>query len=266
MEEVLNNLEVNHNLRQKDWVGLFLKNLQEEKPSLWIEEERKLGQLGLYFPELVACFSVQQNRFHRYDVYYHLIYSCDAAPKNSLTLRLSALFHDIGKALTQKKVGEEYAFYNHEIKSTEIAYEVLNRWEVPLSLIKKVTLLVRYHMFHYQDFWTDSAVRRLIRKVGIQNIEDLFLLRVADREGNGFRQGEPLKLKDFRQRIQDILKEEKKFKITDLKINGQDLIALGIKPSPKMGEILKILHQEVEKKALENFKETLKEEVKKRFL
>lgn len=254
MEEILN---------EKQWAELLLKELSENpKPSDWIEAERESGRLERFFPELFACFGMEQNRFHRYDVYHHLIYACDAAPLK-ISIRLSALFHDIGKAVTRKGSGQEFTFYNHEIRGTEIAYRVLNRWGLPSGLVKKVTLLVRYHMFHYQDQWTDSAVRRILKKIGRENLEDLFMLRVADREGNGFRSGEPLKVKDFRGRIDELLKEEARFKITDLKIGGNELMNLGVEPGPRMGLILKNLFERVVRGELNNEAPGLMEEARK---
>lgn len=244
------------------WIQELIEVLKTwDTLSQWIEKEREKGRLKKHLPELEACIGVEQNRFHRYDVYHHLLYSCDAAVKK-LDIRLAALFHDIGKPLCRFKSGEDWAFYNHEIASTKIAYHVFQRWGLDQNLIKKVTLLIRYHMFHYRDEWSDSAVRRIIRKVGMENLEDLFLLRVADREGNGFRQGEPSKLQDFRHHIRRVQEEAARFKITDLKIGGEDLKELGMTPGPAMGKILKSLAEKVSTGKIENEKYFLREEAR----
>jgi poly(A) polymerase/tRNA nucleotidyltransferase (CCA-adding enzyme) len=248
----------------KEWVSQLLDILKtHDQPSLWLEEQRANGNLKKYFPELEACYGVKQNQYHKYDVYHHLIYSCDAAVKR-LDIRLAALMHDIGKPVCKKKIQDgDWVFYNHEIVSTDIAYQTLKRWDVEWPLVRKVTLLIRYHMFHYQDEWSDSAVRRLIRKVGEDNLEDLFLLRVADREGNGYRSGEPAKITDLRGHIKKILDEEKRFKVTDLKISGKDLMALGMKPGPQMGELLKTLFEKVDAGEIPNEREVLLKEAEK---
>lgn len=249
---------------EKDWVQeLFTILKKSDKPSDWLKAEKEKGYINQFLPELSACEGIEQNKYHKYDVYHHLIYSCDAAEKR-LEIRLAALLHDIGKPFCKKGDGEGSSFYNHEIIGTDIAYKILKRWHAPGWLVRKVTLLVRHHMFHYRDNWTDSAVRRIMRKVGRENMEDLFLVRVADREGNGFRKGEPLKLKDFRERIARIVEEEKRFKVKDLKIAGQDLLDLGMKPGPAMGKLLKELCVDVVAGNLENEREPLLEEVKKR--
>ncbi len=249
-------------MTNKEWGEALLSVLLEkDKPSIWIEEQRKNGNLKEFFPELLNCYAITQNKFHKYDVYHHLLYSCDAAIKK-IHIRLSALFHDIGKAKTQRQKGNESTFYNHEIVGAEIVYQILNRWEVDIKLIKKVVLLVRHHMFHYIDEWRDKAVRRILKKVGFENMENLFLLRVADREGNGFRQGEPMKLKDFRERIGKVLEEENRFKIKDLNISGNDIIKMGIEPGPFIGEVLKYLYSLVIDKRLENEESVLIKEAK----
>jgi len=247
----------------KKWVNEFLEQIKtSEKPSIWLEQQRENGNLKEFFPELLLCYQVEQNQYHKYDVYYHLLYSCDSAAKRE-AVKLAALFHDIGKARTKKNVNGEWVFYNHEIISTEIAFQVFKRWGLPRFLVKKTTLLIRNHMFHYQENWTDSAVRRVMRKVGRENMEDLFLLRVADREGNGFRRGEPLKVKDFKARIEKILVEEKRFKILDLEIKGNDIIEMGLKEGPVVGKVLKQLFQMVKDNKLDNQIDELKREAEK---
>ncbi|HCL56684.1 MAG TPA: hypothetical protein DHW82_06705 [Spirochaetia bacterium] len=255
LEEILTEIE---------WSQKLFEILEKEaKVSNWIEAERENGNLGIYFPELLECFGVAQNQYHKYDVYYHLLYSCDAAFETKKEIRIAALFHDIGKPLKKSQKGGTAVFYNHEIAGTDIAYRVLARWGCEKKLIRKITLLIRYHMFHYLDEWKDSAVRRLLKKVGRQNLEDLFLLRVADREGNGTRKGEPMKLKDFRGRIQKLIDEEKRFKIKDLAIGGADVMGFGVPQSPLIGEVLKWLFQRVTEGILENNFEILKNEAKK---
>jgi poly(A) polymerase/tRNA nucleotidyltransferase (CCA-adding enzyme) len=248
MEEKLDN---------NQWVQELLAQLQQnDKPSDWIEQQRLNGNLALYFPELASCYGVSQNKYHLYDIYYHLLYTTDHTEKR-LDLRLAGLFHDIGKLRTKKENGPATVFYNHEIISTEIAFRILKNWKLKRPLIQKVCLLVRNHMFHYLEQWKDSAVRRLLKKIGPDNLQDLFMLRVADREGNGTRKGEPLILNDFRTRIQAIIAEENRFKIKDLEIGGDELIALGQTPGPKMGILLQHLFELVMDKTLPNEKDAL---------
>ncbi len=225
----------------------FIKIMQSEKPSLGIELLRKTEILRKIMPELLTCYSITQNKFHKYDVYHHLLYSVDAAPMNNLEVRLSALFHDICKPLTKKiKSGTEATFYNHEIISSIVAKKILKRLRFSNEIIDKVEKLVKFHMFYYTEAWTDSAVRRFLRKVGLDLLDDLFLLREADRIGNGTKHEKSKHLVLLKERIQKILNEENAFTVKHLKIDGNDIMKIKkIRPSPVVGEILNFLLEKV---------------------
>jgi tRNA nucleotidyltransferase (CCA-adding enzyme) len=95
-------------------------------------------------------------------------------------------------------------------------------------------------MFHYQDGWTDGAVRRLVRKVGVERLTDLWEIRRADAWGRGFGIRAALSnLKALKKRIDKILAKDAALKVTDLDINGNELMkALGLDPGPMIGKIL----------------------------
>ena len=77
---------------------------QEQAPKAL----REAGLLALWLPELAACRGVPQNRFHAYDVYFHSLYTCDAAPPGKPEVRWAALLHDLGKPATRvERQGEE---------------------------------------------------------------------------------------------------------------------------------------------------------------
>ncbi|HOJ65347.1 MAG TPA: HD domain-containing protein [Spirochaetota bacterium] len=251
----------------------LIKIMETEKPSIAFEYLRISGLLDHILPELLAGYGVFQNKFHKYDVYYHNLYSCDAAPKDNYIVRFASLFHDIAKPQTKKGKKEECdneednsenSFYNHEIIGEKIAGAILKRLKFSNEEIKKIRHLIRHHMFYYTDQWTDGAVRRFIRKVGLENIQDLFLLRDADRIGNGMKQGIPKAFIDFKDRIQKIIEEDNAFKIEDLDINGYDIMeTLNIKPGPIIGEILNHLLEIVLDNPELNKKEILIQETKK---
>ncbi len=170
----------------------LVKLLETEKPSVGLEYMRKSGLMELFLPELARCYGVEQNKYHLYDIYYHSVYSCDAAPRGNYPIRLSALLHDIGKLPTIRKGDDgENTFYNHEVVGSRMTRKIMTRLKFSNEDIQRVVNLVNNHMFHYTDEWTDGAVRRFMRKVGMENLEELFLLRRADREGNGMRGGLP---------------------------------------------------------------------------
>jgi len=252
---IKNSVELIKNISPERIRDEIIKIMLTDKPSIALEYMRITGLMKIILPELLDGYEVIQNKFHKFDVYYHNIYSCDAAPKDSYIIRLSALFHDIAKPITKKNKQEETetnstdspnnqenSFHNHEIVGSKISYRILKRLKFSNDDIKKITHLVKYHMFYYTDNWTDGAVRRFIRNVGIENINDLFALRNADRIGNGTKLGEAKHFLDFKDRIKNIIDEDGAFKITDLNINGNDIMSLlQIKPGPIIGEILNYL-------------------------
>jgi len=224
----------------------FTKILETDTPSIGLEYLRKSGLLKIFLPELYAGFEVEQNKFHIHDVYYHSIYSCDAA-HNDKIIRLAALLHDIGK-VPSKRMGtdNDATFYNHEIIGYRMAKKIMKRLKYSNEEIEKVTNLVSNHMFHYTDDWTDGAVRRFMRKVGVENIDDLLELRLADRKGNGSRDGMPAAIAKLQERIAKIIEEENAISVKDLKINGNDIMTqFQILPGPIIGKILKDLLERV---------------------
>jgi len=223
------------------------KLLEAEKPSVGIEYLRKAGLLELFLPELAQCHGVEQNRFHVYDVYYHSIYSCDAAPRDQLMLRIASLLHDIGKVPSRRIVNDEEAtFYNHEIIGARMVRRIMKRLKYSNEAVDRVNNLITNHMFHYTDDWTDGAVRRFMRKVGVENIDELLVLRLADRKGNGSREGLPAPIKKLQKRIEKIIEEENAITVKDLKINGYIIMEkFSLAPGPIIGKILHELLESV---------------------
>ncbi|HNZ26457.1 MAG TPA: CCA tRNA nucleotidyltransferase [Spirochaetota bacterium] len=245
-ESIKRNAELINNISVERIRDEFIKILQTDKPSIGLEYLRETGLMRHILPEFLEGYGVVQNKFHKYDVYYHNLYSCDAAPKDNYLVRIAALFHDIAKPKTKREKSEEIenenSFYNHEIIGERITNQILKRLKFPREDIKKIRNLIRNHMFYYTDEWTDGAVRRFIKKVGLENLPELFQLRESDRIGNGSKTGVPKAFLDFQERIKDILEIDGALKVTDLDISGNDLIReLNLKPSPMIGEILNYL-------------------------
>jgi poly(A) polymerase/tRNA nucleotidyltransferase (CCA-adding enzyme) len=99
------------------------------------------------------------------------------------------------------------------------------------------------HMFHYDHEWSDSAVRRFVRTVGLEHLDDLFSTRAADTLGNGLRRGgESSELNELKVRITEIRAREEALSVRDLAIDGRDLIAqLALAEGPAIGRILDAL-------------------------
>jgi poly(A) polymerase/tRNA nucleotidyltransferase (CCA-adding enzyme) len=223
------------------------KILLSDNPVFGFELLESTGLLVLILPELHACVGVKQRDRHRFDVFYHSLHSCAAAPAENLVLRLAALLHDIGKAatLTQGEYGEPL-FHRHEQVSAEMAESFTRRLKYPNAVVKRVSILIRHHMFNYQDEWSDAAIRRFISRAGKENMSDLIDLRLADQSGMDVLSADTTNLAKFIQRLQDISSQDTAFKVRDLKINGKDLMqALNLPSGPQIGILLRFLLEAV---------------------
>lgn len=225
----------------------LVKMMQAPKPSRGFEVLRQSALLETVLPELHACVAVPQNRYHAHDVYFHTLYTVDAAPPEKPPVRLAALFHDMGKPKTRvERENGEATFYNHQFEGERITIETMTRLRFSRDMTDRVAHLVKHHMFDYRPEWTDAAVRRFLQKVGADNVADLFDLRIADNIGNGTKTGFPHYLEEFRERIEGVLAERHALTLRDLKVDGQDVMReLGVQPGPKIGEILNVLLEEV---------------------
>ena len=212
------------------------KILLSSNPVKGISLLESAGLLKYIIPELDECVGfLQYNPNHDKDVFGHTldVLSCT---KSNLYLRLAALFHDIGKpkcfSRDENGIGH---FYNHHVFSAEIAGEVLKRLRYDNNTIEIVTNLVKEHMVQY-DNYSDRAIKRIINRIGAENVDLLFDLKIADRKNKDIDE-----IIDIRKRCKEILNRKEPLSIRDLEINGNDLIELGIKPGKEIGTILNYL-------------------------
>lgn len=234
--------------------------LAAPRPSDGLELLREAGLLEPWLHELQVCRGVPQNRFHAYDVYFHSLYSCDAVPADKPVVRWAALLHDLGKPDTREMRDGDATFYNHAAVGASLADRLLERLRFPNAFRERVVHLVREHMFEFRDEWSDAAIRRWLRRVGVDAVADLFDLRIADALGNGLRQGFPAGLDAMRRRIDRVLAERDALAVRDLAIDGADVMrALGVGPGPVVGEALAALLEGVLEHPEWNARETLLE-------
>jgi tRNA nucleotidyltransferase (CCA-adding enzyme) len=225
----------------------LIRMLEAEKPSVGLQALHDSGLLALILPELEQAVGVEQRELHCFDVFEHLIYSCDAASADSLDLRLSALFHDIGKPGTLSSDADGLAhFFGHEELSARLAEQILLRLRFPNETIRTVTHLVRQHMFNYSEDWSDAAVRRFVARAGEAYIPALLALRRADQVGTCNRREVPHMLIAFEKRIEKVLAAAGALTLSSLKINGRDLMRrLALPPGPQVGLVLNYLLEAV---------------------
>lgn len=243
----------------------FLKIIMADGAADGVEQLRELGLLKYIVPELEEGYGVAQNKHHIYDCYWHSIKALEYAAKKKLNIyvRLASLFHDIAKPRVKAGDGQEATFYNHEVIGAKMTFELLNRLKFSKKDIEKITKLVRYHLFYYNvDEVGESSVRRLMKNVGRDSMEELLQVRHADRIGSGVPKAEPYKLRHLKYIIDKVSQDPISVKM--LKVGGNDVMnVLGIQPSPKIGQILDILLGYVLDDPKKNEKEVLKIEIKK---
>lgn len=223
----------------------LIKILSSNKPYEGFIHLYKLKLLQYIIPELLLGDGMRQNHHHIYAVLKHNLLALKNCPNKDWRVRFASLMHDVGKPATNKIIKGSVTFYNHEYAGERIVRKVMRRLKFSLVDIDKVAILVRNHMFYYNnDEVTAASVRRLIKKVGKENLKDLIDVRIADRLGSGTPKAKPYKLRHLEYMFDKVQDDPVSVKM--LKINGDYMISnLGFKAGPKMGAILDCLLSEV---------------------
>ena len=238
----------------------FIKIIMAPLAKKGIELLEESGLLKYIIPELREGINTGQNKHHIYTVWEHNLRALDYAveKKYSLEIRLASLFHDIGKPKTKVGDGLNCTFYNHEIVGAKMATAILDRFCFPKNFAEKIIHLIRCHLFYYNvGEVTESGVRRFLRRVGPENVDDLIKIREADRIGSGVPKAVPYKLRHLLFMIEKVKRDPISPKM--LKVNGEDAMKiLKIEPSPKIGKILSVLLDEIIENPQKNIEKDLK--------
>jgi len=223
----------------------LIKMLKTDNGHLAIKRLHDNKILQYILPELEAGVNVSQNHHHIYTVFEHSWRALATCPNSDWKVKLAALLHDIGKPKSKRIIKGEVTFYNHEYIGAKMTDKILKRLKFKNEDREKIVNLVKNHMFYYNvGEVTASSVRRLIKKVGKENIKDLIDLRIADRLGSGTPKAKPYKLRHLEYMMEKV--QHDPVSVKSLNINGNDLIKeLKIEPSPKIGAILEVLLAEV---------------------
>jgi tRNA nucleotidyltransferase (CCA-adding enzyme) len=226
----------------------WIKTMKAKKPSRAFEVMRRGGVLGVTCPELLEGVGMEQNKWHAFTVWNHALACLDACSGDPI-LRLAALLHDVGKPRTRawSDKTKDWTFYDHDVVGAEIVQPILERLRFSNDDQTRIARLVRHHLFHYSDEWTDAAVRRWMKRVGTDLIEDLYLLNEADVRGKGTSEIPDLSpLEGLKAHVAKVLAAGAALSTKDLEINGRDLMKeLGLTPGPIIGEILTALLEDV---------------------
>lgn len=239
----------------------LLRILRSDYPYEGIMLLKNSHLLEHIIPEIMEGVNVSQarpGRHHTTDVFTHNILSLKFCPSTDPIVRFATLLHDVGKPKVASTDEQDLViFHNHEIVGARIAEKICERLKFSKKEREKIVNLIRWHMFTIDEKITDAAVRRFIRRVGVENVKDMMDLRIGDRLGGGTQTAESWRLKLFKKRVEDQLKPAP-FSINDMAIDGNDIIKeLNIKPGPKIGEILNKLFEEVDEDLSKNNKDYL---------
>lgn len=223
----------------------LMKILLCPRPSKGINLARRTGILKEILPELIEGYRKKQNHYHRFTVYRHIMETVDKVEAEP-SLRVAALLHDIAKPRVRKKVNGRFRFYDHEKESAVLAKEILERLKFSNEMRFKVINLIVNHMVQYESEWSDGAVRRFMRRVGQENLDDLLRFRKADLIAHGIIDHKLGLLEELTERINDVRKEKFIGSPHDLAVSGTDVMEkLGLPPGPEIGRVMNQLLERV---------------------
>ncbi len=202
--------------------------------------------ISVFIPEIKNSINFkQENRHHCYDVYTHTLKAVEKS-KSDAIIRLSLFFHDIGKPIVAHfdEKGEQH-YYGHPKKSAELTEEIMKRLRFDNDTKNKVVTLVAFHdspiMVNNNTFPDKKRLKKIMSKIGKDLICDLIHIKYCDNtaQNPAFFRGEDF-YKATYSMIDEIISQQECFSIKDLKINGNDLIAMGFK-GKEIGKILEKL-------------------------
>jgi len=221
----------------------LLKVMKYKTPSIFFDVLYETGLMKILFPELEAMYGHTGGKFHNETLDQHFKITGDVLSSKDPVLRLTGYLHDIGKPV----VYDGESFIDHEKVGADMARRILKRYKFTIKETTRCKRLVRYHMRSMHSLITDKAIRRMLKVFTDNHIsfKDWLRLKIADRKANlaldDYTLGE---IKSFCIKVHNAsnLTDNGGFKITDLKVNGNDVMnILNIKQGKLVGDILKYL-------------------------
>lgn len=257
MAELRENLKNVSEERIHDELVKLVASAHPKKGLLLMDASRVMDVI---LPELAKGRDCMQNGMHHDTVLMHNINACQAAADHgySLYVRLAALFHDLGKPDTVVYDPVSNTYYNHDKVGSKMSERILRRLKASNEEVETVSLLVDQHMFAYSPEWSDAAVRRFIKRVGLEHVDDLIRVRYADVEAMyGKLESSIPALDELKERVDKVVSEKQALSVKDLALNGNDVMHLGIPKGPRIGKSLNYLLECVLEDPSQNNKEQL---------
>ena len=233
----------------------FSKIITADDAYSAIELLEKTGILEYLIPEWTKTKKFNQRNPHHNLTLDEHIKKVAASIEGDIELRLAALLHDIGKPQTYTLKNGIGHFYGHEQESAVLAEKILLRMKYANKIVKNVTLLIANHLNNSKNS-NKKYCKKLIEKIGYENMPKLFKLMEADRIAHkppfDFTALDKLKIAYY-----EICNNNEPISIKDLVVNGNDMIALGITKRKDIGETLKYLLGKVLEDPANNDREIL---------
>ncbi|MEI6913972.1 MAG: HDIG domain-containing metalloprotein [Armatimonadota bacterium] len=222
------------------------KTLLLSRATVGLNLMLETGLLEQLAPELAAMARVTQNIYHLYDVWVHTMKAIENLPTDAdLTVRLGVLFHDIGKPSSKSEDSRGVHFYGHQDIGAQMTRQILEHLKYPNEVINQVGQLVALHMRigEYNQGWSDSAVRRLVRDLGDQ-IDELFTMCDADKAACNpdYHSLDSSEVLDRVAKVQ----QEADYAHVQSPLDGAEIMQLtGLPPGRKIGEYKEALISEI---------------------
>jgi tRNA nucleotidyltransferase (CCA-adding enzyme) len=268
--DILTNLIKNNNLLK----NISVERIRDELKKILISSYPAYGIRLLMdyklmehiIPELYKCKNFNQhNKHHDKDVYEHTLCVLQNTP-SKFDIRLAALLHDIAKpkTFTYGNDGQGH-FYLHNVAGANMSRNILKRLKFDNRTIDKIYKLINEHLIMFYEM-KPLAVKKFINRVGIDNLDDLFMLQIADLKGSAPEYQNCDMVLNLKEKCHKILEEKEPISIKDLAINGEDLISIGFNRGKMIGFILQELLNEILKDPELNQREKLIDIVKERYM
>ena len=205
----------------------------------------ELGITRVVLPEFdVMMETPQHHPHHMYSVGEHTLKALEFTDPEKV-LRLSVLFHDFGKPQTRTTVDGVDHFHGHANVSAQETVRIMRRLKFDNATMDQVKRIVLYHDARPQP--DERQIRRLLHRAGEDIFPGLFQVMGADILAQSeYRKMEKLvNLERVHQVYDEILKRKDCISLKNLQVTGKDLIAAGMKPGKKIGEILNQMLEDV---------------------
>ncbi|MDF2880293.1 MAG: hypothetical protein K0R54_850 [Clostridiaceae bacterium] len=240
--ELLNSIKKNSylikNISSERIRDELCKILLSYKPSKGIIDLYNSNLLSYIIPELIPCVGFDQSNIHHdKDIFKHTLSVVDRTPAE-LAVRLAALLHDIGKVqcFTLDDKGQGH-FYGHEKVSGDISKEILKRLKFDNITVETVSHLIYEHM-RTCDIGRSLSIKKFINNVGVENLNNLFSLQIADRKSSAKEYSGFQDILELKEKCETIINKKIPLSLKDLNVNGEDLIKIGIPRGKRIGDVL----------------------------